>query len=78
MYDRLRPIGSQPPRLYGLAKVHKTNTPMRPVLSMPGSAYNEIAKQTNFFDLFINNMETKWKPSNGSAAEAIGHKSSLV
>ena len=44
MYDRLRPIGSQPPRLYGLAKVHKTNTPMRPVLSMPGSAYYEIAK----------------------------------
>ena len=45
MYDRLRPIGSQPPRLYGLAKVHKTDTPMRPVLSMPGSAYYEIAKQ---------------------------------
>ena len=45
MHDRLRPIGSQPPRLYGLAKVHKPNTPMRPVLSMPGSAYYEIAKQ---------------------------------
>lgn len=39
---KLKPIGSQPPRLYGLAKVHKTNVPVRPVLSMPGSAYHRI------------------------------------
>ena len=45
IYDRLAPIGSQPPRLYGLAKVHKPGIPLRPVLSMPGSAYHEIAKQ---------------------------------
>ena len=43
--NRLKPIGSQPPRLYGLAKVHKANIPLRPVLSMPGSAYYGIAKQ---------------------------------
>ena len=43
--DKLKPCGSQPPRLYGLAKVHKANTPLRPVLSMPGSAYYGIAKQ---------------------------------
>ena len=30
-------------RLYGLAKVHKKNTPLRPVLSMPGSAYHKVA-----------------------------------
>ena len=35
--------GSQPARLYGLAKVHKNNTPVRPVLSMPGSAYHNVA-----------------------------------
>ena len=45
IYDRLCPVGSQPPRLYGLAKVHKPGIPLRPVLSMPGSAYHEIAKQ---------------------------------
>ena len=44
LFERLKPTGSQPPRLYGLAKVHKENTPMRPVLSMPGSAYYNVAK----------------------------------
>ena len=45
LYDKMRPRGSQPPRLYGLAKVHKKDTPIRPVLSMPGSAYYGVAKQ---------------------------------
>ena len=45
LYNSLRPVGSQPPRLYGLAKVHKTGCPMRPVVSMPGSPYEKIAKQ---------------------------------
>ena len=45
IYDRLTPVGSQLPRLYGLAKVHKPGIPLRPVLSMPGSAYYEVAKQ---------------------------------
>ena len=45
LYKKLRPSGSQPPRLYGLAKVHKNNIPVRPVLSMPGSAYHSIAQQ---------------------------------
>jgi len=45
MYEKMKPIGSQPPNLYGLAKVHKTNIPVRPVLSMPGSAYHKVAIQ---------------------------------
>ena len=49
LYDKLRPVGSQPPRLYGLAKVHKENCPMRPVLSMPGSAYAKIGEQVAFW-----------------------------
>ena len=49
LFNKMKPIGSQPPRLYGLAKVHKTNTPVRPVLSMPGSAYYGIAKQVAFW-----------------------------
>ena len=44
LYDRIRPRGSQPPRMYGLAKVHKQDVPVRPVLSMPGSAYHQIAE----------------------------------
>ena len=45
LFNKLKPIGSQPPRLYGLAKVHKDNTPLRPVVSMPGSPYHNVAKQ---------------------------------
>lgn len=45
LYKKLRPIGSQPPRLYGLSKIHKPNVPLRPVLSMPGSAYHPIAEK---------------------------------
>ena len=45
LYEKLRPTGSQPPRLYGLAKIHKTVIPVRPVLSMPGSAYYKIGNE---------------------------------
>ena len=34
LFDKLKPMGSKPPRLYGLAKAHKENTPLRSVLSM--------------------------------------------
>ena len=51
LYKKLKCTGSQPARLYGLAKVHKVNTPLRPVLSLPGSAYDRLNKWlTNFFD----------------------------
>ena len=36
--------GWQPARLYGLTKVHKLNTPLRPVLSMPSSSYYNLNK----------------------------------
>lgn len=45
LYEKIYPQGSQPARLYGLAKVHKNAVPTRPVLSMPGSAYHGIALQ---------------------------------
>ena len=32
-YNTIRPTGSQPAILYGLPKVHKPNTPLRPVMS---------------------------------------------
>ena len=42
LFNSMRPRGSQPARLHGLAKVHK-GVPMRPILSMPGSAYHRVA-----------------------------------
>ena len=45
LYKKLKPRGSQPARLYGLAKVHKPVIPTRPVLSMPGSSYYNIGVQ---------------------------------
>ena len=43
LYNKVRPCGSQAARFYGLAKVHKQNTPVRPIVSMPGSAYHKLA-----------------------------------
>ena len=44
VYDRIRPTGSQRPRMYGLPKTHKENIPLRPILSMIGSSQHELAK----------------------------------
>ena len=38
VYEAIRPTGSQRPRLYGLPKTHKDGVPLRPILSMIGSA----------------------------------------
>ena len=45
LYKALHSTGGMAPRLYGLAKTHKDGTPLRPVLSMCGSAYYQIASQ---------------------------------
>ena len=44
-YKAVRSVGGQPARLYGLAKVHKKNTPLRPVLSLPGSCYEPLTNR---------------------------------
>ena len=38
LYSKLRLTGGQPAIWYGLAKVHKAKTLLRPVLSLPGSS----------------------------------------
>ena len=43
-YERIRPVGSQRPRLYGLPKTHKPNVPLRPILSMVGSTRHKLAQ----------------------------------
>ena len=43
-YQELISSGSQPGKLYGIAKVHKTNVPLRPVVSMVGTPEYKLAK----------------------------------
>ena len=43
-FERLRPTGTIIPRLYGLPKVHKEGTPLRPILDMSNSPYHNLAK----------------------------------
>ena len=43
-YFRLKPTGTQPPRFYGLPKIHKNGTPMRPIVSYTGTPLYEISK----------------------------------
>ena len=44
LYILIRPTGSQRPRMYGLPKTHKKDVPLRPILSMTGSAQHQLAK----------------------------------
>ena len=55
--------------MYGLAKVHKAETPLRPVLSLPGSSYENLNESlANFFDNIDGaNIET----NNKKAIETI-------
>ena len=55
-YFRLYPTGSQPGKLYGMAKNHKVGCPMRPVLSAVNTPEYHLAKwlQKNI-KLYLNN-----------------------
>ena len=44
IYNRLRPTGSQPPRFYGLPKIHKPSVPLRPIVSCIGSPSYQLSK----------------------------------
>ena len=44
VYEAIRPTGSQQSRMYGLTKIHKRDVPLRPILSMTGSAQHQLAK----------------------------------
>ena len=48
-YNEVPSTGGTPPRLYGLAKVHKKDTPLRPVLSLPGSIYYNLNRKLSMF-----------------------------
>ena len=63
LYSNMRSTGGQPARLYGLAKVHKDEIPLRPVLSLLGSSYVNLNKMlAKFFDNIDGaNIETNTK-----------------
>ena len=42
--NRLKPTGSIRPRAYGLPKIHKPSVPLRPIISMSGSAQYETSR----------------------------------
>ena len=42
---RLYPIGAEPPKYYGLPKVHKPRMPLRPIISSIGSVTHATAKE---------------------------------
>ena len=44
LYNRLTPTGSQPPRIYGLPKIHKPDVPLRPIVSCIGSPTYQLSK----------------------------------
>ena len=53
-YAKLIPSGSSPGKLYGMAKVHKANVLLRPVVSMIGTPEYELSKfLDNFVEPFI-------------------------
>ena len=43
-YFKLKPTGRQTLRFYGLPKIHKAGTPMRPIVSYTGTPLYEISK----------------------------------
>ena len=44
LYDYLKPRESLPSRNYGLPKAHKECVPLRPIVSMPGTAYHTLGE----------------------------------
>ena len=43
-YHKVRPSDATTARFYGLPKIHKSNTPLRPIVSLPGSPTYELSK----------------------------------
>ena len=54
IFSKMRSTGGKSAHSYGLAKVHKAETPLRPVLSLPGSLYESVNKT---FANFLNNID---------------------
>ena len=45
IYKSMYPTGCVPPKFYGLPKIHKPDTPLRPIVSSCGSVTYGVAKE---------------------------------
>ena len=44
VYNRIRPVGTTRPRMYGLPRLNKDGVPLWPILSMINEVQHELAK----------------------------------
>ena len=45
LYKKMEPTGAVAPKFYGIPKIHKRDTPLRPIVSSRGSINYEVAKE---------------------------------
>ena len=58
VYNKIRPRHKQPPRVYGLPKIHKANTPLRPIVSCVNTfAYDASAFLANILSPLTGNSD---------------------
>ena len=58
VYDKIKPRHKQPPRIYGLLKIHKVDVPLRPiVLCVNTFAYDLSAYLANILSPLTGNSE---------------------
>ena len=58
VYNKIRPRHKQPPRVYGLPKTHKANTPFRPIVSCVNTfAYDASAFLANILSPLTGNSD---------------------
>ncbi|KAL9970709.1 hypothetical protein ACROYT_G023121 [Oculina patagonica] len=56
VYNKIRPRHKQPPRIYGLPKIHKANVPLRPIVSCVNTfAYDLSAYLANILSPLTDN-----------------------
>ena len=68
-YNKIRPRHKQPPRIYGLLKIHKADTPLRPiVLCVNTFAYDLSAFLANVLSPLAGNLNFTVKDSTDFAS----------
>ena len=74
VYDKLRPSGSQPPRIYGLPKIHKPDVPLRPMVSCINSPTYRVSQHISaLISPLAGHTETAVKNS-AALVEELGHE----
>ena len=74
VYDKLRPSGSQPPRIYGLPKIHKLDVPLRPIVSCINSPTYRLSQHISaLISPLAGHTETAVKNS-AALVEELSHE----